>query len=111
MLKYIDNTDDELLEDLKKMSNLTKKAMYDNDYEITMLIKQELHSKDDELKLRKYDDVGTKVFQIYRDAISEASAKSGGRWYKNASSTYDKYTYKLDEIRIELNDRINFLES
>lgn len=110
MLKYIDKPDDELLDDLKNMSNSAKNAVDKGDYELAMSLKKELHAKNDELRLRKYDDVGSKIFRIYRDAIFEASAKSGGHWYKNAKNPYDKYTYKLDEIRIELDYRISFLE-
>ncbi|WP_426428868.1 hypothetical protein [Staphylococcus equorum] len=45
-------------------------------------VKKEVHSKDDMLKLQKYIGVGTRTFQTYRSAISEARAKSGGKWQK-----------------------------
>ncbi|MGS0654951.1 hypothetical protein ACU40M_10755 [Staphylococcus arlettae] len=110
MEKYENYTDSELLKDLKKIVDLAKKAMSEDDFNLALEVKNEVHTRADKLKLQKYDNIGTRTFQIYRSAISEARAKSGGKWQKNAKSHTNSYKYKLDEIKIELNDRINFLE-
>lgn len=104
-------TDTELLDDLRNLLDITRTALEEKDYEKALQVKEEVHGRWKYLDKVKFDNTGSQTFRNYRSVLQEASAKSDRRWYENAKNPYDKYTYKLDEIRFELQYHINMEEN
>lgn len=104
------HTDEQLIQDLKRILDDTKEAINKKDFNKAMRIKEEVHGKWDYLNKVRFSNTGSQTFKTYCDALHEASAKSGGRWYENTRNPAASYLNKLDEIRIEIGHRLIFLE-
>ncbi|MGO3049179.1 MAG: hypothetical protein ACTIDZ_03960 [Staphylococcus sp.] len=102
-------TDEQLIEDLKRILDDTKEAIDKKDFNKAMMVKEEVHGKWDYLNKVRFSNTGSQTFKTYCDALHEASAKSGKRWYENPRKSTDSYLNKLDEIRLEIGHRLIFL--
>lgn len=110
MEKLENYTDEQLIEDLKKLLDKTKEAIDKKDFNKAMRVKEEVHGKWDYLNKVRFSNTGSQTFKTYCDALHEASAKSGGRWYEKTRKPAASYLNKLDEIRIEIVHRLIFLD-
>ncbi|PNZ60957.1 hypothetical protein CD110_04085 [Staphylococcus casei] len=110
MEKLENYTDEQLIEDLKRISGDTKEAIDKKDFDKAMMVKEEVHGKWGYLNKVRFSNTGSQTFKTYRDALQEASAKSRGRWYENTRNPAASYLNKLDEIRIEIGHRLTFLD-